>query len=125
MVNIPGQVRALAQRDCTLAVVSALATAAHRERTTVNTNELLPGLVLQYFSATKCLPFSIARSSYLPLLDRLGSLTLGLRPFSNGIAFRICAMQLRRARRLWSECTICQGACLLSVAASIMSRAFE
>src|SRR3954447_25901860 len=102
MVNIPGQVRALAQRDCTLAVVSALAAAAHRELTTVNTNELLPGLVLQYFSATKCLPFRVARSSYFPLLDRLGSLTFGLRTFSNGIAFRIFASQVRRARR-WSS----------------------
>src|SRR4051812_23996011 len=105
--------------------VGGLAAAARRERPTANANERLAGLVLQYFSATKCLPFSVARSSYLPLLDRLGSLTFGLRTFSNGIAFRICAMQLRRARRLSSECTICQGACLLSVAASIMSRAFE
>src|SRR6476659_7480108 len=105
--------------------VGGLAAAAQRERPTANANERLAGLVVQYFSATKCLPFSVARSSYLPLLDRLGSLTFGLRTFSNGIACRIWAMQLRRARRLSSECTICQGACLLSVAASIMSRAFE
>src|SRR5215510_3053341 len=54
-----------------------------------------------------------------------GSLTFGGGTFLYGIELRICEMQLRRARRLSSERTICHGACLLSVACSIISRAFE
>ena len=38
---------------------------------------------------------------------------------------RKCAMQLKRARRLSSERTMCHGASLVSVTSSIMSRAWE
>jgi hypothetical protein len=61
------------------------------------------------------LPSSVAWSSYLPLVDRFGSLTFGACTFLNGNDSRICEMQLRRARRLSSERTMCHGTCLLSV----------
>jgi hypothetical protein len=79
----------------------------------------------QYFSATNFIFSNGARSSYLPLSDRLGSLTLPRDTFLNRISFKICEMQLSRARRLSSERTMYQGACLLLVFSSIMSRARE
>src|SRR3979490_3227330 len=79
----------------------------------------------QNLSWTKCLPFNVAWSSYLPLSDRVGSFTFARLTFLYGIVCKMCEMQLRRARRLLSERTICHGACLLSVAFNIMSRARE
>src|SRR6266851_268059 len=79
----------------------------------------------QYFSVTKFLSFIAASSSNLSLSDRLGSLTFDRLIFAYGISLRMCEMQLSRARRLSSERTMYQGACSLSVASSIMSRARE
>src|SRR6266446_9638257 len=74
----------------------------------------------QYFSATNFIPFSDWRSSYLCLSDRLGSFTFGRDTFSSGMRLRIWEIQLSRARRLSSECTRYQGACLVSAVFSIM-----
>src|SRR5262249_13363198 len=79
----------------------------------------------QYVSRTKFLPLSADWSSYLLLPDRFGSLTFVCAIFLYGIDLRMCAMQLSRARRLSSDRTMYHGACLLSVAFSIMSRARE
>ena len=58
------------------------------------------------------------------LLDRLGSSIFSRVTFLYGMRFR-CAMQLRRARFLSSDRRMCHGACFVSVALSIMSRARE
>ena len=59
------------------------------------------------------------------VLDLLGNFAFFRRIVLWGISERICAMQFKRARRLSSERRIYQGACLLSVAFTIMSATFE
>jgi hypothetical protein len=79
----------------------------------------------QNFSGTKFRPRNDAWSSYLYLVDRFGSLTLGRDTFLYETSSRIFEMQLRRPRRLSSDLTICQGAYLTSVAFNMASRALE
>src|SRR5262249_13789966 len=88
-------------------------------------SQRLLGAAPQYFSATNFSPFRDSRSSYFPFSARLGSLTFACDTFLNGICLRIWEMQLSRARRLSSEWTMYQGACLLLVFRSIVSRARE
>jgi len=57
------------------------------------------------------------------LFDRFGSLGFLCGTFVYGIDFSKYEMQLRRARRLSSDLTMFHGACFLSVAFSIESRA--
>src|SRR5437868_4335696 len=94
-----------------------IATAYERARSIVG--------LRQYVSGTKCLPINVSWSSYLFLFDRLGSVISLRGTFLYGIKDKICDMQFNRARRLLSDRTIYQGACLLSVALSILSRARE
>src|SRR4051794_25838451 len=66
----------------------------------------------QYRSTTKFPSLKPAWSSYLFLSGRLGSLTVGRFIFLKGTRLRMCEMQLSRARRLSSDRTMYQGACL-------------
>src|SRR5262245_29510399 len=88
-------------------------------------SQRLPERAPQYFFATNFIPFRDRWSSYFRLSDRLGSLTFACDIFLKGICLRIWEMQLSRARRLSSEWTMYQGACLLLVFRSIVSRARE
>jgi hypothetical protein len=67
----------------------------------------------------------LSRAAEVMLLRALGPLDLLARNFLYGMRDRMCEMQLSRPRRLSSVRTMCHGACLLSVASSMRSRALE
>src|SRR5262249_39193529 len=80
---------------------------------------------IQYFDGTNFRCWMDAWSSYAPFIERFGSFTFPRRTLFHGLKLRMWARQLRRARFLSSERRMYQGACSVSVAASIVSRARE
>src|SRR5262245_51124742 len=79
----------------------------------------------QYTSGTNRRLAIVASSSYSCFRDRPGSFTFGRSIFLWGISFKRCEMRFSRARFLSSERTMYQGACRVSVALSMASRARE